>query len=132
MKLYSSLTSPYARKIRVLVRELGLVDEVEEVLADPFRPDEKLLAAVQDGSSKLDDHAKRSASYHAETTDGINELKAKIDELQATAQKIGEQVYKSSQDAAADDGAKDADFDEKKAEGDDAEKKDEKKDEEKK
>lgn len=45
MKLYSSLTSPYARKIRVLVRELGLVDEVEEVLADPFRPDEKLLAA---------------------------------------------------------------------------------------
>ncbi|KAH8051151.1 hypothetical protein JL720_15214 [Aureococcus anophagefferens] len=60
------------------------------------------------------------------------EQSAKIDELQATAQKIGEQVYKSSQDAAADDGAKDADFDEKKAGGDDAEKKDEKKDEEKK
>ena len=43
--------------------------------------DEKLLAAVQDGSKKLDDHAKRSASYHAETTDGINELKAMIAKL---------------------------------------------------
>ena len=56
--------------------------------------DEKLLAAVQDGSSKLDDHAKRSASYHAETTDGINELKAKIDALQMNEATIQDQyVY---------------------------------------
>lgn len=44
MKLYSSLTSPYARKIRVLLRELGIADAVTEVLVDPFDPPEDFLA----------------------------------------------------------------------------------------
>ena len=36
MKLYCNLTSPFARKVRVVVRELGLEDRVEEELIDPF------------------------------------------------------------------------------------------------
>ena len=89
-------------------------------------------ADALDDETKADVQGKLDALKNLSDDAPLDELKAKIDELQATAQKIGEQVYKSSQDAAADDGAKDADFDEKKAEGDDAEKKDEKKDEEKK
>ena len=45
MKLYCSKTSPYSRKVRVALEELGLVDEVEEVIADPFAPPPELLAA---------------------------------------------------------------------------------------
>merc|ERR1719155_256656 len=89
-------------------------------------------ADALDDETKADVQGKLDALKNLSDDAPLDELKAKIDELQATAQKIGEQVYKSSQDAAADDGAKDADFDEKKADGDDAEKKDEKKDEEKK
>lgn len=51
MKLYSSLTSPYARKIRVLVRELGLADDVEEIPVDPFKPSADFL--VTNPLSKL-------------------------------------------------------------------------------
>jgi len=36
MKLYLSLTSPYARKVRIVVQELGLGDLVSEVLVDPY------------------------------------------------------------------------------------------------
>src|ERR1700758_3750438 len=36
MKLYLSLTSPYARKVRMVVQELGLADLVQEVLVDPW------------------------------------------------------------------------------------------------
>ncbi len=43
MKLYSSLTSPYARKIRVLVRELGLADRIDEQIVDPFHPPDEFL-----------------------------------------------------------------------------------------
>jgi len=35
MKLYCSPTSPYARKVRVVARELGLADLIEEVMIDP-------------------------------------------------------------------------------------------------
>lgn len=45
MRLFSSLTSPYSRKVRVAVQELGLQDRVEEILADPFNPTPELLAA---------------------------------------------------------------------------------------
>jgi len=45
MKLFCSKTSPYARKVRIAVEELGLADEVEEVVADPFNPTPELLAA---------------------------------------------------------------------------------------
>lgn len=45
MKLLVSHTSPYARKCRVLVRELGLLDQVEEIEAHPFENGELLLNA---------------------------------------------------------------------------------------
>lgn len=45
MKLYTSKTSPYARKVRVALEELGMADQVEEVVADPFNPPPELLAA---------------------------------------------------------------------------------------
>ncbi|MBO6730438.1 MAG: glutathione S-transferase N-terminal domain-containing protein [Maricaulis sp.] len=45
MQLLVSHTSPYARKCRVLVRELGLQDKVEEIDAHPFEDGEILLRA---------------------------------------------------------------------------------------
>lgn len=45
MKLLISSTSPYARKCRVLVREFGLRDRVEEIEAHPFDDGEQLLEA---------------------------------------------------------------------------------------
>jgi len=44
MKLYCSHTSPYARKVRVAIEELGLGDQVEEVIVDPFSPPAEFLA----------------------------------------------------------------------------------------
>ena len=45
MKLYTSKTSPYGRKVRVAIEELGMADQVEEVVVDPFQPPPELLAA---------------------------------------------------------------------------------------
>jgi glutathione S-transferase len=45
MKLYSSATSPYSRKVRVVAEELGLADLIEEVMTDPFNPPPEFLAA---------------------------------------------------------------------------------------
>ncbi|MFI4978758.1 MAG: glutathione S-transferase N-terminal domain-containing protein [Nevskiales bacterium] len=45
MKLYLSLTSPFARKVRILVQELGLSDLVNEVLVDPYNAPEDFLDA---------------------------------------------------------------------------------------
>ena len=45
MKLYSSKTSPYARKVKVAAEELGLADQIEEIIVDPFAPTEEFLAA---------------------------------------------------------------------------------------
>ena len=45
MKLFSSKTSPYARKVKVAAEELGLGDQIEEVVVDPFAPTEEFLAA---------------------------------------------------------------------------------------
>ncbi|MGQ0620929.1 MAG: glutathione S-transferase family protein [Panacagrimonas sp.] len=45
MKLYTSQTSPYSRKVRVVAHELGLADLIEEIDADPFSPPPELLAA---------------------------------------------------------------------------------------
>lgn len=44
MKLYSSRTSPFARKVRVLIHELGLQEQIEELFVDPFAADSELLA----------------------------------------------------------------------------------------
>lgn len=45
MRLYSSRTSPYARKVRVVADELGLADLIEEIMTDPFNPPPEFLAA---------------------------------------------------------------------------------------
>jgi glutathione S-transferase len=45
MKLFCSKTSPYARKVRVAIEELGLADQVEEAIVDPFAPPPDLLSA---------------------------------------------------------------------------------------
>ena len=45
MRLFCTRTSPYARKVRVAVEELGLADQVEEAVIDPFSPPPDLLAA---------------------------------------------------------------------------------------
>ena len=45
MKLFSSPTSPYARKVRIVAHELGLTDLIDEVLVDPFEAPPALLAA---------------------------------------------------------------------------------------
>lgn len=42
--LYCSKTSPFARKVRVLVRELGLTEQLEERVVDPFDPSPEFLA----------------------------------------------------------------------------------------
>ncbi|MBL6751033.1 MAG: glutathione S-transferase N-terminal domain-containing protein [Nevskia sp.] len=43
MKLYCSATSPWARKVRVAVHELGLGDLVEEVPTDPYNATPEFL-----------------------------------------------------------------------------------------
>lgn len=45
MKLYCSKTSPYARKVRIAIEELGLGEQVEEVVVDPHASPAELLAA---------------------------------------------------------------------------------------
>lgn len=45
MRLYCSKTSPYSRKVRVALLELGIADRVEEIITDPFNPPPELLAA---------------------------------------------------------------------------------------
>ncbi len=44
LKLYSSKTSPYARKVRVALEELDLAGQVEELIIDPFAPPPDFLA----------------------------------------------------------------------------------------
>ncbi len=44
MKLYIAPPSPFARKCRIVVREKGLTDRVEEVLVNPYESPEALLA----------------------------------------------------------------------------------------
>lgn len=44
MRLYYSPTSPYSRKVRVALIEMGLAEQVEMIKADPFAPSEEFLA----------------------------------------------------------------------------------------
>ncbi|GAM99270.1 glutathione S-transferase family protein [alpha proteobacterium U9-1i] len=44
MRLYYTPASPFARKCRILIREKGLTERVEEVRADPINGDEALAA----------------------------------------------------------------------------------------
>lgn len=43
LTLYSSPTSPFARKIRIAILELGLADDVTEIAINPFAPDADYL-----------------------------------------------------------------------------------------
>lgn len=45
MKLYITGPSPFARKCRIVARELGLADRVLEIAADPYANDPHLLGA---------------------------------------------------------------------------------------
>lgn len=45
MKLYTSPASPFARKVRMVIHELGLVDLVEEVATDAFNAGPDFLSA---------------------------------------------------------------------------------------
>ncbi len=45
MKLYYSKTSPYTRKVLLVARHLGLMDEIELVSVNPLEPDEGFLRA---------------------------------------------------------------------------------------
>jgi glutathione S-transferase len=64
MELYYSITSPYARKVQVLIIEKGLVDRVKLTLTNPFAVNEQLqrvnplnkipALVLDDGSSLYD------------------------------------------------------------------------------
>jgi len=45
MKLYISTPSPYARLCRIVARERGLADRIEEVVANPYADDPGLMAS---------------------------------------------------------------------------------------
>merc|ERR1712196_28369 len=68
---------------------------------------------------------RRSRRSKGWATTPADDLRAKIDELQDVAQKIGEQVYQASQESSGGEEAKDAEFSEKEEEK--PEEKDEKK-----
>lgn len=44
MKLFMSATSPFARKVRIVIREKGLADKVEEVVFVPIEAKPELVA----------------------------------------------------------------------------------------
>ena len=78
-----------------------------------------------DAETKSEVEAKISALEGLGDDASADDLRAKIDELQAVAQKIGEQVYQASQSESGGEEAKDAEFSEKEEEK--PEEKDEKK-----
>lgn len=45
MKLYITAPSPFARKCRIVAREKGLIDGIEEIAIDPYASPAELLAA---------------------------------------------------------------------------------------
>jgi len=90
--------------------------------------------SLDEHADKLDDETKSDVEAKLAALEGladdapVDELKAAIADLQSTATKIGEQVYKNTQEAAQSDGAEDAEVvDEKDKKEDEGEKKDEEK-----
>jgi glutathione S-transferase len=45
MKLYITVPSPFARKCRIVAREKGLMDRIEEIAVDPYANAPELLAS---------------------------------------------------------------------------------------
>lgn len=44
MRLYTSPTSPYSRRVRVVAEELGLTGQIDEIEIDPYQPSPEFLA----------------------------------------------------------------------------------------
>jgi glutathione S-transferase len=44
MKLYITAPSPFARKCRIVAREKGLIDRIEEIAIDPYASPDELIA----------------------------------------------------------------------------------------
>jgi len=60
MKLFYAPPSPFARKARIVARERGLMDRIEEIAVAPYQDDPRLLAATPAGlvpALTLDDGA---------------------------------------------------------------------------
>mmetsp|Transcript_20803 Transcript_20803/g.62224 ORF Transcript_20803/g.62224 Transcript_20803/m.62224 type:complete len:679 (-) Transcript_20803:40-2076(-) len=120
--------------------ENASADQAKKALAEAKNEADALAyttkKSLEEHADKLDDETKTEVQAKLDALTSVpddapvEDLKKAIDELQATARKIGEQVYKNTQSeegaAPADDGAKDADFEEKPAE-DEKKKEDEKK-----
>lgn len=49
MRLYYNVTSPYTRKVRILLHELGLFESTEQILVDPWADPAELHEAVPVG-----------------------------------------------------------------------------------
>lgn len=45
MKLFYAPPSPFARKVRIAARELGLIGQMEEIAVNPYQDDPRLIAA---------------------------------------------------------------------------------------
>ena len=75
--------------------------------------------SLDEHGDKLDSETKSEVEAKISALEGLgddasaDDLRAKIDELQAVAQKIGEQVYQASQESSGGEEAKDAEFSEK-------------------
>jgi len=64
MKLFYASLSPFARKVRIVARELDLMEQIEEIAVNPFQDDPRLLAVnpaglipallLDNGSSLID------------------------------------------------------------------------------
>ena len=89
--------------------------------------------SLDEHGDKLDSETKSEVEAKISALEGLgddasaDDLRAKIDELQAVAQKIGEQVYQASQESSGGEEAKDAEFlekEEEKPKEDDEKKKD--------
>merc|ERR1719465_124040 len=87
--------------------------------------------SLDEHGDKLDSETKSEVEAKISALEGLgddasaDDLRAKIDELQAVAQKIGEQVYQASQESSSGEEAKDAEFsEEEKPKEDDEKKKD--------
>ena len=87
--------------------------------------------SLEEHGDKLDSETKSEVEAKISALEGLgddasaDDLRAKIDELQAVAQKIGEQVYQASQESSSGEDAKDAEFsEEEKPKEEDEKKKD--------
>ena len=53
MKLYITTPSPFARKVRIVAREKGLSQQIEEIVVDPYGNAPELLDTASGSSAPL-------------------------------------------------------------------------------